>query len=189
SEGLTVAAPAAPATPGVLDLTGVESYTGVTTVAGSTPLVNGSITNNTINVTGGVLGGLGVVGAVNATGGQIYPGSPLGAASILTSGNIALATGATYVAQLNSNLSLNLLNVLGNINLDSNNGLGSSRTGTLAAGCRPAINTSFTLVTTTGGTITGQFKGIPEGAPAIFVGYPLRCHKPRIPSTVTRFQH
>jgi len=160
----------------------------VTTVAGSTLLVNGSITNNTINVTGGVLGGLGVVGAVNATAGQIYPGSPLGAASILTSGNVALATGATYVAQLNSNLSLNLLNVLGNLNLDSNNGLGSSLTGNLAAGYRPAINTSFTLVTTTGGTITGQFKGIPEGGTAIIGGLPFRVHYTANAITVTRIQ-
>jgi len=89
---------------GTTILTANNSYTGSTAVNAGTLVVNGSIaSSNLTSVTnGGTLAGTGTVGntQVNA-GGTFAPGSGVAASSMTVSGNLAFASGAQYLVQLN----------------------------------------------------------------------------------------
>jgi uncharacterized protein with beta-barrel porin domain len=88
---------------GVQTLTGTSSYTGPTTVDGSgTLLVNGSIVSSsgTSVLSGGTLGGNGMVGAVAiGDGGTLMPGLPGTGGGVLTvAGPFTMTSGANYLA-------------------------------------------------------------------------------------------
>ena len=72
---------------GRLVLTGTHSYTGVTTVSAGTLLVNGVIGASAVTVTGGVLGGNGLIrGPVTIqSAGRLAPGASIGAMTISNS--------------------------------------------------------------------------------------------------------
>jgi autotransporter-associated beta strand protein len=85
---------------GTLTLSGLNAYTGPTTVNDGSLIVNGSIVASSLTTVnnGGTLGGNGVVGTtlINA-GGTLAPG-PSGSAGTLTvAGNLAFQSGAMYV--------------------------------------------------------------------------------------------
>ena len=103
---------------GALMLNGNNTYSGGTTVAGATLVVNGMIGDPTIN-SDGVLMGTGTVGdsQINA-GGTLAPGNtanPTGTLSI--SGNLAFASGAIYMVQI-SPTAASMANVSGTATLN-----------------------------------------------------------------------
>jgi autotransporter-associated beta strand protein len=68
---------------GVLDLTGVNSYTGATTVSAGTLLVNGQLGNTAVTVGGGAtLGGAGSIGGAVTVNGILSPGNSPGVLSV-----------------------------------------------------------------------------------------------------------
>ncbi|QJU59181.1 autotransporter domain-containing protein [Sphingomonas sp. AP4-R1] len=86
---------------GRLILSGVNSYTGPTTVSGGTLSVNGSIVSAATVAGGGTLGGNGTVGSVTVgAGGIIAPGNSIG--TLTVAGNIAFAAGGIYQVEANA---------------------------------------------------------------------------------------
>ena len=83
--GLTIAG-------GSLELTGTDTYTGTTTVNAGQLLVDSSIASSAVSVTGGVLGGVGTVGAITATGGTVDPGDTASSPAILTASSANFST-------------------------------------------------------------------------------------------------
>ena len=81
---------------GKLVLTGTHSYTGVTTVSAGTLVVNGVIGNSAVNLTGGTLGGNGVIqGPVTIqSAGRVAPGMSIGT---LTISNSLILSGTTIM--------------------------------------------------------------------------------------------
>ena len=90
---------------GTLTLSGINTYTGTTTVFGGFLDVEGSIASSfrtTVNA-GGALSGAGTVGNTLIAGGGIFlPGSGTSGSSTIIIGNLAFQTGAQYLVQLDS---------------------------------------------------------------------------------------
>jgi len=76
---------------GKLVLTGTHTYTGVTAVSAGTLLVNGDLGSSAVTVTGGTLGGNGVIKGPVAiqSGGSLAPGTSVGALTINNSLSLA----------------------------------------------------------------------------------------------------
>lgn len=138
---------------GTLDLSNTETYTGGTTVASGTLLVDGSIGSTILS--GGALGGVGTLGTVTATGGTISPGDTLGTLNI---GSVAMNSATSLHVDINGGSS-DLLHVTGTVNLGGGNL-------TVAMSSTPALGTALTIVQSTG-AITGTFA---EGASVIVNG-------------------
>jgi autotransporter-associated beta strand protein len=88
---------------GTLVLSGVNTYSGPTTVSGGALVVTGSIANSAVTVgSGATLTGTGTVGATTvASGGTFAPG-PIGTPGAMTvNGNLAFQSGAIYLVQVN----------------------------------------------------------------------------------------
>ena len=75
---------------GRLTLTGTHTYTGSTTIGAGTLLVNGALGNTPVTVTGGTLGGNGIIrGALTVQpAGRLSPGTTIGTLSISNSVNL-----------------------------------------------------------------------------------------------------
>jgi len=88
---------------GTLTLTGINIYTGATTIDGGALLVNGSIAASsgvTVNA-GGTLGGTGVVPATTINnGGMLAPGASVGTLTI--QGNLVMASAAAYLVEVSA---------------------------------------------------------------------------------------
>ncbi|HZI87854.1 MAG TPA: Calx-beta domain-containing protein, partial [Pyrinomonadaceae bacterium] len=153
---------------GTLTLTGNNTYTGATTVTAGTLLVNGSQSNSNVSLTGGILGGTGVVGTISATGGAVRPGASI--PGILNSGNVTLASTSSFVVDLNGTIpgaGYRQLNVSGTVSL-GNSVLDAS------ANFQSAVGDTFTIINNNGGdSIVGTFMGLPEGATLTLGGLPF----------------
>ena len=89
-------------TSGTTILTGIDNFTGGTTVSNATLTVNGLLSDPTIN-SGGFLNGIGSVGnTAIQSGGTFAPGNGTPGTSMTVAGNLALQSGAMYVVMLNS---------------------------------------------------------------------------------------
>ncbi len=90
---------------GTLTLSGVNTYTGATTVDEGTLAVNGSIAASSLTSVNAnaTLTGAGTVGAtqINA-GGTFAPGNGTPGSSMTVAGNLAFQSGAQYLVQLNA---------------------------------------------------------------------------------------
>jgi autotransporter-associated beta strand protein len=89
---------------GTMILSGINTYTGATTVDGGTLAVNGSITASsgvTVN-DGGTLAGIGTVGNTTVnSGGTLASGNGTAGSSMNVTGSLAFQSGAFYMVQLN----------------------------------------------------------------------------------------
>lgn len=88
---------------GTLILSGINTYTGATTIASGALLVNGSIASSgLLDVeSGAILGGAGTTSAVTVeSGGTLSPGASALHTGILHTGNLSLTAGSTFRAEL-----------------------------------------------------------------------------------------
>jgi autotransporter-associated beta strand protein len=143
---------------GVAVFTQTNPYTTTTTVLEGTLFVNGAQTASPVQLTGGVLGGTGKVGALTALGGRVAPGASPGR---LSTGALALSAAATYIVELNGTAAgtqYDQLDVRGSVSLgDAALSLTTSFT--------PVKNTQFVIIANDGvDPVTGTFHGLAEGA-------------------------
>ena len=85
---------------GNLTLSGINTYTGSTTVNGGILSVNGSIASSsgvTVNA-GGTLGGNGIVSSTTINGGTLAPGNSIGLLTV--QGSLAFTAAASYLVEV-----------------------------------------------------------------------------------------
>jgi len=150
---------------GTLVLSGANTYTGPTTVQGqgvSFPMklrVNGSQPSSAVTVnSAGVLGGSGTVGTLTLnSGGKVSPGASPGILSV--GGDATFNAGGTFSVELNgaaAGTGYDKLSVSGNATL-------GGATLEVTLGYTPVMGTMFTILET-GGTVSGTFAGLANGA-------------------------
>lgn len=146
---------------GLLVLNANNTYAGTTTVNNGTLQVNGSQPVSPVLLTGGTLGGTGVVGTVTVSGSfakTIAPGASVG---VLTCGNVTLSSNTTFAVELNGpapGSGYSQLNVNGTIAL-------SNALLNILPGFEPPVGTAFIIINNDGSDpVFGTFAGQPEGA-------------------------
>jgi len=90
---------------GAVTFSGINSYSGATSVGAGKLIVTGGIAGSTTTVTGGTLGGTGVTGPVNINaGGTISPGATAAAFAIgtLSTGSLTFSGGGTFSLAINT---------------------------------------------------------------------------------------
>jgi uncharacterized protein with beta-barrel porin domain len=129
-------------------------------VTGATLVVNGTIGDPTINA-GGVLMGTGLIGAtqINA-GGTFAPGNGTPGTSMTVAGNLAFASGALYLVQINPATS-SFAQVTGSATLS-----GASVQTVFAPGSY--MTRSYDILHSTGGLGGTMFSGVSGNLPAGF---------------------
>ena len=137
---------------GLFTLSGINTYTGATTINGGTLEVLGSIANSSLTtVNSGVLFGTGTVGNTNiASGGTFQPGSATPGSSMTVTGNLGFASGSFYAVSLNPATS-SFANVSGTATLG-----GATVKASYAAGSY--ISKQYTILTA--GSVNGTFASL-----------------------------
>ena len=156
--------------PGPQSLNGANTYKGVTTVSAGTLLVNGAQPQSPVSVTGGVLGGGGVVGNITGTSGTISPGSSPG---VLTSSNLVSSASTAYKFELrgpNPGTDYDQLNVRGTVNLTN----ASLQLSVAFTNGPVSLGHQLVLIQNDGfEPVAGSFAGFPNGANFASGGYNL----------------
>lgn len=137
---------------GTLDLLGVNTYSGGTTVSAGTLLADGTIGGVTLS--GGTLGGIGTTGAITATGGTLSPGDA-NSAGVLTTGAVTLNSSTTFNAAIDGTTAGNGAGFYSQLVANGNVDLGGANL-TASLGIPLNSTTPFTLIRSTG-TISGTF--------------------------------
>jgi autotransporter-associated beta strand protein len=138
---------------GILTLSGINTYTGTTTVFGGFLDIEGSIASSSLTTVnaGGALTGAGIVGNTTiASGGIFLPGNGPPGSSMTVAGNLAFQSGALYLVTLNSTAST-FANVTGTAALG----------GTVGAAFAPGgtVMKQYMILSAAGG-VSGAFAGV-----------------------------
>jgi autotransporter-associated beta strand protein len=142
---------------GTVVVTGAETYSGATTVAGSVLEIDGSLALSGVDVSGGTLQGIGSVAALDAESGTVAPGTasePFGALHV--TGDATFGGSSTLSLKADaSSTSIAMLAVDGTATLG----------GTVAVDfgdASPAVGSLYTVLTA--GSIGGSFAvSLPDG--------------------------
>jgi hypothetical protein len=146
---------------GLLIYDGVTAgaFVGTVAVNNGTLQVDGSFTDGSFTVNGGMLDGDGIVSAVTVYSGTLKPGDSPGVLHV--EGNFTMAPGTTFTAELdgpNPGSGYDQLQASGSVSL---NGATLNLQPNFAAG----VGTAFIILVNNGpGAIVGTFAGLPEGA-------------------------
>jgi autotransporter-associated beta strand protein len=157
--------------PGVARFTKNNTYTGETTVAAGTLLIDGNQLSTQVTVlAAATLGGTGTVaGIFTLPGATVAPGASAGVLRGANGNSLAasLAEGSTLAAEILSATSFDQLGVTGTVTL-SNPTLGL----TLANGITLPVNTNFKIIDNDlADAVNGTFANLPEGATLIVDRY------------------
>lgn len=155
---------------GVLQLTATNTYSGTNTVAAGTLWVDGFQPQSAVLLTGGTLGGYGVVGDIfmNGTGITLSPGESPG---IFTCSNFVAngASAGTFRVELNGaapGIGYDQLNARGSVAIA---GLGLKASLNFAS----SVGDQFTIINNDGSdSVTGTFIGLSEGK-KLYIGKEL----------------
>ena len=146
---------------GTLQYTGttMDSFVGTVVVDKGTLQVDGSFTDGSFTVNGGLLDGIGTVSSVSVNGGTLKPGDSPGILHI--QGDLNMSAGAVFEAELNGPIpgtSYDQLQVNGGVNL-------TGATLNLQPGYAAGPGAAFLILVNDGtDPIVGTFAGLPEGA-------------------------
>jgi autotransporter-associated beta strand protein len=138
---------------GTLALSGINTYTGATTVSAGILQVDGSIVASsgvTVNASGILAGSGEVSSAVINNSGALQPGSPGTPGTLTVQGSLALASAALYVVQA-SPTAVSRITVNGTATINGSV-LATFATGTYKAG-------TYTILSATGG-VSGTFSSV-----------------------------
>lgn len=142
---------------GTLFLSGANTYSGTTWINQGTLNVSGSLSNSSVTVSFGIPGaaerdatltGTGMVKSATVRSGGTLTGN------LTVPGGVTFESGSIFSVTLNSNSSYTQLSG-GAVDLTA------APTLKLILQFTPAVGTVFTIIP---GTVTGKFKGLPEGA-------------------------
>ena len=144
---------------GRLVLLGANTYTGATQINAGTLVVNGNSATSAHQLTAGVLGGVGIVGPLTATGGAVSPGDA-GAGTLTVNGAVSLGGTSSFAVDING-IAVNAFDVLRATSTVSLGGAQLLVTGTFV----PTLNQTFIILDNqSGSAISGTFAGLAEGA-------------------------
>jgi len=148
---------------GTFTLSGVNSYSGTTTVDAGVLLVNtpGSITSPVTVNTGAIFGGTGSsTNTVTVTAGATLAPGKQGIDTFTTTSALTLNTGATYAVELSSTDGLSDTTNANGVTLNN----ATLALTDIAPGTLP-LGAAFTIINNTGSSaVSGTFNGLPEGA-------------------------
>lgn len=145
---------------GTLTLSADNTYDGATVIAGGTLIVNGSIANSAVTVSGNAkLGGIGTVGTttVNA-GGTIAPGRSPG--TLTVNGDIIFASGSIYEIDITPALDGDLVKASGQAMIEGGTAHVLKTPGTYTPGSR------WTIIGADGGVV-GKFDALAQNMPFV----------------------
>ncbi len=141
---------------GTLDLTGISTLTGATTVEAGRLQVDGSLAASAVTVqNGGTLGGSGIVGDVTVTsGGTVAPGAGSATATLQVVNNYDQDTGSVLHVNANTAGGSDQVLISGDATVDAGAQLHLSRTGV----GHFILGTRYTVLTANGeGGLSGRF--------------------------------
>ncbi len=138
-----------------------NDWSGETKVSAGTLLVSGTLAGSVVNVTGGTLGGSGMISRpVNVTVGTLAPGASIGT---LSTADVTFSETADFHLEIDStSITTDLLASISNVNL----ALATLTATDLGAN---SLTGSERLTFITADSITGTFAGLPNGA-SLMVG-------------------
>ena len=143
---------------GAFALTGINTYSGPTSVAEGTLVVNGSIANTVVTVAdGAALMGNGTLGGLSLAG-TLAPGNSIG--TLQVAGNATIGAGSTYQVEINAAGQSDLLAAAGSV------ALGGGEVVVVAAPRPYAAGTHYTIVTA-GAGVTGTFASVTDALPLL----------------------